>query len=427
MIKCGKFTIPAGTSPFAVEGLGFQPQWAIFLFSNRDTEDVWAANPSMGMGWAALQNSVTDNSGVAASLRTSNVAEIWQGSGVGSTFVGNITTWVRATRGTDGWALVLDTFLSDGFNFHFSPGFSAGASGKIIYYLAGDDTYTEVAAQAPFVQSSPAYTLGWQPEAYFGLAHGGGVGAPGGLQNFGLVDQSVLGAFAGYYDEAGGSGMWSIWRGILDPNIDVQDWFGYAASGVVLEPTQSGGVWFSDSYSAIRTATTFDMSITPDAFGSGAARVQPFILGSVSAITGSFSPSATIGVPTEVALPFAPEAVVFFSPGESRSGAASAATEGATGFGFCTADDQAMLIYGGHWNPPTTFQSNGLISSSKCWVSNSVEDNVGVGNLVTAGSARCTSAGFEHTTLENSGESIQPVLYWALGPKDETPGFFRIL
>ena len=152
-----------------------------------------------------------------------------------------------------------------------------------------------------------------------------------------------------------------------------------------------------------------------------------FVLGNVDSVISSFIPSATVGVPTEIELPFTPECVVFFSPQDFRAGVFDTDVQGATGWGFCTPDDQALLIYGGYWNPPNPFQSNGLISSQNCWVSNAVDTPQAVGSNVAMGSARVTPNGFEYTTTENNAPALYPILYWAFAPKSPGSGFFEII
>jgi hypothetical protein len=377
-----------------------------------------------------MQNSEVDASG--SSIRTCSVSEVWYNAGnvAAGAFLGDVTMWVRQTNGSDGWAAYVSSLDADGFTITFSGGFTTGASGKRIYYLAGDEAFEQVASSLAFVPGSPAYSIGWRPQAFFGIGAGGGLGdSP--RYTFALGDQSVPSVCFGDWGEytVDEQRMNSQWRGILDPNVNVQEWWGrdIAATDItILEPTQSGGVWFSDSFAAVRTDTSFLGSVTEEiGFSNGEARMQPLILGSVDSIIGSFTPSLSVGVPTQVELPFVPEAVVFFSPQEHRAGVGNTSLKGATGWGFCTETDQALLIYGGFWNPPTAMNSNMLISSSKCWVGNCIEGDIGT--IVNAGSAQINDAGFVYETTENDASVTYPVLYWAFAPAEEAPGFFRVL
>lgn len=434
MVKAGKFVIPGG-STFSVTGLGFKPQWVIFLFSNYSTEDVWTSGPSAGIGWSAMQNNVLNNTGTL--IRTGQISEIWQGSGVAGSFLGDVTSWIRATRGSDGWALYTSSLDADGFTFNFSGGFNSGAGGQIAYYLAGDEGYDQVGSRTAFVPGSAFYNLGWEPYAFFGVGAGGGVGGDGGTQSFSLFDQSVPSAAFGDWGEynpegAGHRALSTQWRGILDPNVDVQEWWGYedntSSYGTILEPTQSVGAQFQSGFHHDKTATSFKINVFAIAgFSDGAARMHGFALGNVDSVISSFVPNPTVGVPTAIDLPFTPEAVVFFSPQDFRAGVFGTDTQGATGWGFCTPDDQALLIYGGFYNPPNPFQSNGLISSQNCWVSNAIDTPQAVGSNVAKGSARCTTTGFEYTTTENNAPALYPILYWAFAPKAPGAGFFEIL
>jgi hypothetical protein len=435
--KAGSFVIP-GTSSFSISGLGFKPRWTIFLFSNKGTEDTWLSDACGGIAFTAMRNSTTDTSGVGSSLKTCMVSERWYDAGavVAGSFLGDVTMWVRATNGSNGWALYTSSIHDDGWNFTFASGFSSGAGGQIVYYLAGDQEWEEVGSTAPFVPGSSAYSLGWQPQAFFGIGAGGGVSSPGNDQSSSFFDISIpsvcYGDWGDYDDQQ--FDMNGQWRGILDPNVNVQEWWGKTTDfspTTILEETQAGGVWFSSTFSASRTATTFQGTVLDTGgFSNGHARMMPFVLGTTDSIIGSFTPSTTVGVPTEVVLPFSPQAVVFFSPGDHQAGAFNTSTQGSTGWGFCTDEDEALVIYGGHWNPPVAFQSAVMISSSKSWVGNAKEEGVSgtVGTMVNAGSARCTPAGFEHTTTEHaSGAPTWPVLYWAIAPATEAPGFFRVV
>lgn len=433
MVKCGKFTVQS--TPFSITGLGFQPRWIIFLFSNFSVEDVWTSGPSAGISWSSMRNSVTDPSGIPAALRTSQISEIWAGNGVAGSFLGNVTTWIRSNRGGgNGWALVIDGHDADGFSLRFSPGFAAGAGGQTAYYLAGDNEYEQVGATAPWVQGATFYDLGWEPLAWFGLGAGGNVGPFGGNQSFTLADRSVPSACFGDWGEyTPGSELnqSAMWRSILDPNVNIQHYYGFEDNFspiTIIEPQDAGGAAFSDTFDVTKTDTSFKGQIHQVAgFSDGDARMHTIILGNVDSIIGSFTPSPTVGVPTEITLPFTPQAVVFFSPQDYHVGVGDPATQGATGWGFCTEDDQALLIYGGYWNPPNPFQSAGLISSQNCWVSNCKDTPQAVGSNVAMGSARVTPAGFEHTTTENDAPALYKVLYWAFAPKKGGGGFFRVV
>lgn len=428
MVKCGSFTMQA--SSFSVTGLGFKPRWLILLYSNGSTENSWTSGPSAGIGWAAMQNSTVDDSG--SSLRTCCVHEIWYNAGnvAAGGFLGDATMWVRATNGSDGWAAYISSLNTDGFTVTLIGGFTSGAGGQRIYYLAGDDAYEEVGSTSAFATGVGAYNLGWQPQAFFGIGAGGGLGdAPRYSASF--TDTSVPSVCSGDWGEYTDAAlsMNAQWRGILDPNVNVQEWWGRDIDSnliTILEAQQSGGAWFSDWFSATRTDTSFLGTISDTGFSNGDARMQPFILGSVDSIVGSFTPSLTVGVPTQVDLPFTPEAVVFFSPQFNKSGVGNTSTHGATGWGFCTETDQALLIYGGFWNPPTAMNSSMLLSSNKCWVGNCVESST-VGTIVNAGSAQINDAGFEYETTENAASVAYPILYWAFAPAEEAPGFFRII
>jgi hypothetical protein len=223
-----------------------------------------------------------------------------------------------------------------------------------------------------------------------------------------------------------------VFRGITDPNPNIQFWMGNreADTGIpILEPTITGGVFFSAGYQAIRTDTTFLGQIIEDAFGGDGARMKNMIFGSVDSIVGSFLPTAPVGTPVDVDLPFTPDTVVFFSPQEDRAGVSSQAVQGATGWGWCTEDDQALLIYGGHWNPPNPFQAAGYMSSSRCWVANCLDrETMGsVGTDVAMGTAVVTPTGFTYTKTEDAADAGEtwPVLYWALAPVVDGPQFFR--
>lgn len=371
-----------------------------------------------------MQNSTLDDSGDRESLRNSQISEIWTTNVAASAFLGNLVAWIRSSAGVSGWAVFTSSFDDDGFTLEYSSGFSTGGPGKRAYYIAGDADYEEVGAVLPWVPGSSSYEVGWEPMAYFGVGSGGGVGAAGGLQNVGFVDMSVPAVIAGDWGEYTDDGldMNTVWRGILDPNVDVQSWYGNfsgVGTATIIEETQSVGVQFASDFFLSRTPTSIlGHVVDTGGFSFGHARMQTFILGSVDSIVGSFIPSTDVGVPTQVDLPFQPEAVIFFSPQEHKSGVFNATTQGATGWGWCTETDQALIIYGGHWNPPIAFQSAGLISSSRCWVGNCLEEGVSgtVGSQVNIGSAQINSAGFTHTTEEHSGDAVHPVLYWAIAP-----------
>jgi hypothetical protein len=416
-----------GSPPEFDVDVGFQPRWVIVMMSNRDTEDVWASQPSMGIGWAALRNSALDVSGAETSLRNGQISEIWTTNQAASAFLGNLVAWIRANTGNSGWAAFIPSLHDNGFTVRYSEGYSSGGPGKRAYYIAGDVDYEEVGATLPFVPGSPYYELGWLPMAFFGVGSGGGVSAPGGLQNIGWTDMSTPAVVAGDWDEHQEQNldMNVVWRGILDPNVDVQSWYGNfseVSTGVIVEATQSVGVQFTSDYNMQRTDTAFKANVVDTGgFSQGQARMHTFMLGSVDSMVGSFIPSMTVGVPTQVVLPFQPEAVIFFSPQEHKSGVFNATTQGATGWGWCTEEDQALIIYGGHWNPPVAFQSAGMISSSKCWVGNCLQEGVSgtVGTQVNAGSAQINPLGFTHTTTENATSVVYPVHFWAIAPQVE--------
>ena len=430
-VKLGSFTIPGGSS-FSVTGVGFRPHWAIFLFGNKGVEDTWLDDACGGISYAAYRNS-TD---LSLGHTTCQVSERWYqpGNVAAGSFLGDLTWWMRQTNGSDGHAAYVSSIDADGWTFTFSSGFNSGAGGQIVYYLAGDQGYEEVGSRNAWVIGSPAYNLGWEPQAFFGIGGGGGVGGDGGTQSYSLFDQSVPSVCYGDWGEYSPGNpfdMSSQWRGLLDPNVDVQEWWGYEdqfAPITILEPTQSVGAQFQSIFGANKTVSSFQGVVSAIAgFSNGDARMQTFILGSVDSRVGSFVPTNTVGVPTHVDVGFTPEAVVFFSPGPYKAGVFGTSVQGATGWGFCTNTAEALLIYGGFWNPPTAMTSAMLISRNMSWVSNATEATQNIGGIVTAGSARVTSGGFDFTTTQNAATILAPVLYWAIAPAGEAPGFFRVI
>ena len=434
-VKLGSFTIP-GPGNFSVTGVGFKPRWVIFLFGNKGVEDTWLDDACGGIAWTALKNSTVDASGVSSSIRTTMQSERWYppGNVVAGSFLGDITMWVRQTNGSNGWAMFTSSLDADGFTFTFDPDFTTGAGGQIVYYLAGDEQWEEVGCRAPFIPGSPAHTLNWQPMAFFGIGSGGGLGPDGSDQSFSLFDQSIPTVCCGDWGEYTPGNFFemnSTWRGLLDPNVDVQEWWGYESSTspvTIIEPTQTAGVQWSDIFHASRTDTTFSGIVQAgSSFSNSEGRMAPFVLGSTDSRIGQFVPTNTIGVPTHVDVGFTPEAVIFFSPGPERAGIGGTSVQGATGWGFCTENEEALLIYGGYWNPPNAMTSAMKITRNQSWVSNCTEVLFSIGSMVTAGSARVTPGGFDYTTLENAAVELAPILYWAIAPAAEAPGFFRVV
>lgn len=432
MIKAGSHVIST-TSSFQIV-MGFKPTWTIMMVSSQTTEDTWGSAPTMSIGWSALANSQT-----GASMNASQVGEIWLNPATASAFVGNIQLWMRTGRdGTSGFAMYPASYDTNGVTMQFSDGYTSAAIGKRIYWLAGDEAFEYVGSQRPFVPGSPALNLGWEPSAMFGVGSGGGVGAPGGVQNIGWVDISTAAVAAGGWpEEASLPDLIGMWRGIADPNVDLQSWWGSSVGfdfTYILEGQQSVGTWFSSIFDPSRTDTTFSGGVADTGgFSAGAARMGLFLLGQADSHVGSFLPSTTVGVPTQEVLPFEPEGVVFFSNGEDKAQYAGASTQGATGYGWLDPEgEQALMVFGGHWNPPNPYQSAILTSSQNCWVGNYLDEGVSgtVGTKINMGTAEINGSGFTHTTTEHAADpgEVYPVLYWAFGPGgDESPGFFRVI
>lgn len=429
--KVGSFAIPS-SSAFSITGVGFKPRWVIFLCCNTTpgAAGTWTGRPSASIGWAALQNSVDDDSGTA--LRNSQVSEVWYDSNVAGSFLGDLFTWIRNNGLTgEDFAMYTTSLDTDGFSVAFSSGFNTNATGRVVYYLAGDETWEEVASSLAFVPGTGAYELGWQPNAFFGIGAGGDVSAFGGTQSMSFFDISAPSVVGGTFgdDIDGNRTLVAQWRGILDPNIDVQEWWGYDDGGgtaTILEETQSGGVWLSSEFDPHRTDTAFVPDFISAGFSLGHVRMQTIIFGKTACVTGFFIPSTTVGVWNAVELPISPEAVVFFSAQDNKAGVANTSIYGATVWGFCTDTDQAVLAYGGLWNPPTPQTSAQYHSPNRAWMGNCIETGT-IGSVVNAGSARCTPDGFEHRTDEHASSVVYPVHYWAVGPIEEAPGFFRII
>jgi len=333
--------------------------------------------------------------------------EIWDTNslGVGGVWLGNQPIYVQDNRdgSVDGWTAYI-TVTDDGFNV--SSSITSNAAGKRIYYLLGDESFEQVASGDAFIPGSGALNLGWLPQAFFGVGAGGGTGNPS--YNAGFTDQALYTVVAGDWGEYDLNQLETngVYRGITEPNVNIQFWMGnHVASGSIpiLESQIASGVFFSADSLAQRTDTTFKTNVTASpGFGNNDARIKNFILGSVDSLVGSFVPSGS-GM---IDLPFDPETVVFFSPQEARASVSSQAVQGATGWGWCTEEDQALLVVGGHWNPPNPFQAAGFQSSSHCWVANCLDRDVEptVGTKVKMGSAQVVPGGFEYTTTADAAD-----------------------
>jgi hypothetical protein len=436
-VKVGSFVIPGGFT-FSVD-IGFFPRWAIFLFSNKGTEDTWMPQACGGIGFACVKNSAVDVSGIQSQIKNGSVSELWYDAGgvVAGAFLGDIFSWVRYNNGgTTGWAMYTSAFLENGWQFSFAGGYTANAGGQIVYYIAGDEAWEEVASNFPVIPGRPPYVTGWQPQSFFGIGAGGGTGSFGDDdQTFVWADRSTPTVAVGDWGEYSGQGVDqnAQWRGILDPNVVVQSYYGHTIGFnpvPIIEGSEAGGIQFSSDFSLKRTDTSFTSTVQDTGgFSSGAARMMPMIFGTVDSRIGSFEPLTTVGVPTEVDIGFTPEAVVFFSPGEHNAGPGDPATQGATGWGFCNETDEAFLIYGGHWNPPVAFQSAIFMSSNRSWCGNYLTPGVSgsVGTMVNMGSARIIPNGFEFTTMEDAGGPVHRVSYWAIAPSGAVPGFFMTI
>jgi hypothetical protein len=430
-VKAGSVTHP-GSGSFSVTGAGFKPLWGIFMATNLASEGSWTGGTVVGaLGFASVENNVDGE----LTIKQCGYHEIWENEGVGGVWLGDIALYLQSARdgAVDGWTAYVTSFDADGFSM--ASGITAGASGKRIYYILGDENFEEVASGF-FIPGTSPLTLGWEPQAFFGVGYGGATTHP--IYNVGFTDLSLPTVVAGDWGEYASLARETngVWRGITDPNVNIQFWMGNddASPGAIpiLEPLITGGVFFSSDVTALRTPTTFEADVVATAgFGNGDARIGNMILGSVDSIVGSFIPSATLDVPTQVVLPFVPEAVVLFSPQEHRSGVASQAVQGATGWGWCTEEEQALTIFGGHWNPPDTFQTAAYQSSVRCWVANCLDRDSGatgtVGTEVVMGTAQINDQGFEHTTKEHAADAgeVWPVHYWAFAPVTDDPGFFR--
>jgi hypothetical protein len=425
--KVGSFAIPS-SSTFNITGLGFQPRWVLFLTCNTTPgeADTWTGRPSAGIGMAAMQNTTIDDSG--ATVRNAQISEVWYNSNVGGSFLGDLISWIRDNGLTgENFAMYVPSLNPDGFTVAFAGGgYNVNAVGKVVYYLAGDGSYEEVASSLAFVPGTPSYELGFEPFAMFGIGAGGDVAPFGNTQSMSFLDISIPSVCGGYFDDGDFPVFASQWRGIIDPNIDVQEWWGSDEGGdvTILEETQGGGVQFSTMFSASKTDTAIVPSFNSAGFSLGHVRMAPIMFGKVACVTGSFVPSTTTGVWTEVALPFEPEAVVFFSVQDDKSGVGNTSVYGATVWGFCTDEDQAVLGYGGFWNPPIAQTSAQFHSPDLAWIGNCIETGA-IGSVVSAGEARCTPNGFEHKTNYHNASVMYPVLYWAIAPVVEVPGFFR--
>lgn len=437
-VKVGSFVMQA-TTPFSVViEPDFNPQWIIFLFSNTTVEGVWMGGASGGIGMAGMLNSQVDKSGAEAFIRNCQVSEVWYNTNVGGSFLGDLITWIRNNGvGGDNWAVYTSSIDPDGFTIQQSPsaGFYQNAAGKIVYYIAGDDSWEEVALRSPFAPGgASSFELGWTPQAFFGIGAGGHLGDPP-RYSASYFDLSMSSVMAGHFGDdhpAGFPGIVSEYRGILDPNVNVQSAWGYNNWNTlnpvdILEPTQAGGAWLDTAIAPGRTETAITASFWPGGFSGNEVRMDLLALGSTAAITGSFVPLLTTGVPTDVVLPFTPEAVFFFSVQDDKAGVANYSIYGATVYGFCAEDgNQAVLAYGGLWNPPTPQQSAIFISGQYSWMGNCIETGA-VGTVTNIGSAEIIPGGFRYTTEQNSASIAYPVLYWAIGPTAEAPGFFRVV
>lgn len=431
-VLAGSVVHPGGGS-FS-ETVGFRPQWGIFMATSLSSEGAWNGTTVTGaIGAAATQNNAAELLG----LVEAGYHEIWDttAQSVGGVWLGTQPLYLQTSSDApvDGWTAYI-SFTANGFDVSSST--TGSAAGKRIYYLLGDEAWEEVAAGI-FIPGSGALDLGWLPQAFFGVGYGGGTGNPD--HNVGFTDMSLPSVVAGDWGEYDLNQLETnnVYRGILDPNVNIQDWFGNkvaAGTGVILDDQVASGVFFSAAFTAVRTDTTFLGDVVADpGFGNDDARMMNFVLGTVDSIVGSFVPD-TSGAPIQYNLPFSPEAVVFFSPQEDRAGVSSQATQGATGWGWCTDQgDQALIVFGGHWNPPNVFQANGFQSSSHCWMANCLDRESpptgSVGTKVTMGSAIANGEGFEYTTTAHAADpgEVWPVLFWAFAPAVEAPGFFRIV
>lgn len=432
-VKGGRLYLSgSGEQPVVV---GFSPDIVLFFYLSSDVEDAFQSlGGCVGFGFSNRTNGVP---GSAEELPPGATAdELWAGNTPTSDYRSGLSIYQRITHGSpSGVAMGLRRITTDGFVLDYASGFTGGA-GRPIYWLAiGDEPNLEV-ARSFITRSHDSFVTGWQPSVGFSVGSGGNT--PGGTGDNGnpylsaISDiptwaiSSVFNEFDAFFENA--DRCIYMMRAIREASGSNA---AFDSINATLPPRQSQlyadeyltGTGFSfGMFTHGSTPTTYEAPHGHPGVGFVAddGRLAVATVSALVGFGGIVTPSNVVGGEVDVEVPMNVEAVIFMCPSFNQSGGIANDVIFGSGFGFVTAEEQAVVTLGGHYNiGMARFQS-----FQRAWVSNFTQTAIGGSGSV--GTAEITPEGFKLTTTEN-GQPAQPIMYMALGFPDEGAGFFRVV
>jgi hypothetical protein len=390
-VKAGKMVLTGASQSVS---LPFDPQFVIFLTSDSTAEDSWVSSgvKNGGLGLVSYKNFPTD-----LTIINSWTGSTWDSNAMCGAFIHGNCLWCRATAGGGGYAFAV-TSMSGGFTISYAPGFTAGASGKIVYYCAFGEL--DHVGQGFFYNLSNTEVLGWEPNAHFATGMGDTSGNAPTPPNFGLAFADA--DFGGYAMGTSGNDVW-VSQGTLDGN----DGSGFNEDGLI-KGLITAEVFVTDDVGLSYTSTELRSAVDQGVDPNRGARLSGHALGGVAAHgVSSHYPTATIDSPEVVPLTITPDVVFFMTRQPSNSGTAD--YRGGRAVGLATADFRCVVGYGGDYGT----ESYKFSSSQRAWISNFTDAPMASG--VSAGTASLgPGQAFTSTTKEN-GKSMQSNFYLAIG------------
>lgn len=415
--------------------LDFTPDIVLLFYLSSDVEDAFESlGGCVGFGFSNRSNGLP---GTAEELPPgATTDELWAGNTPTSDFRSGLSVYQRISHGSiSGVAMGMRRIVVNGFVLDYASGFAGGA-GRPIYWLAiGDEPNLEVKRDY-ITRVHDSFVTGWQPRVGFSVGSGGGT--PGGSGDSGnpylsaISDiptwaiSSVFNEFDAFFENADRCiYMMRAIRSASGSNA------AFDSINATLPPRQSQlyadeyltGTGFSfGMFTHGSTETTYEAPHGHPGVGFVAddGRLAVATVSALVGFGGIITPSDDIDGEIEVEVPMDVQAVIFMCPSFNQSGGIANDVIFASGFGFATAEEQAIVTAGGHYNTAMARYQ----SFQRAWVSNYTQ--TGIGGSGSVGTAEITSNGFKLTTKEN-GQPAQPIMYMALGFPDEGSGFFRVV
>lgn len=425
--KAGKFvlrasdmTVPGGNGGFSVDDVGFEPDITIVMSVGLSTEDAWNTTPPTWGNMALLSRSPS----LGATGDRTGLNEFWgtdikPSSGWSDTGV----MWFKSSHGGGGPAIYAAGTHEDGFYIGYPGGFEGGY-GIVCYYLAMKSVEENVARIYGYQGATMPIDLGWEPNIFFSLAHGGLGSGAGPIF---LADWSVpswgFGALEDHISEIGNIEWMANGLSHATSVEQVRYIIDGAGDQIVFDPATIGQDVENGGFAFGGAGTNFSAN-----FFQGFPQAEFLRTGTHLVEGGLYTGQAItpnpVGVPLLVDPGFTPEAVIFLGPQDSFPDAVFGGVPwGGRCFGFLTADFQCCMAWGAYSHIGTVAN---FCTSNFSWISNFTSTALSDPTNPNYGTAEIGDGGFTlHTqALPKFNKYLR---YAAYGFEEEAPGFFRVI